>query len=633
MLKIATALGAFFLFFQSGSLWAESDINVSATVDRNEVGVGDLITLTISVSSGSSISIEDHRLPSLSPFREVQRSTGSETRSVFEGGQFQVLRTQQFNYRIEATREGEFTLGAAEVLINGESYYTQPITINVSDRAASTGRRSPQQPQTDPFQEMDEMFNQLLQRRMGRHAEPRGRAFGQVDPQEAYFIQVEVDKTDAFIGEQVTASWYLVTRAQIVDIDTLKYPELTGFWKEDIEIATRLNFRQEIINGIPYQKARLISYALFPMRAGELIIDDYKSKCTVVGISSMGLSQRQEVTKSSELVPIQVRQLPEQGKPASFTGGVGRYQFSARLDRTSGKANEPITLTMRVEGRGNAKLIEKPPLNLPDGIEAYEPRVEAEFRPNGTSNKEFEILLIPRKEGEFIIPPIEFSYFDPSSRTYKTEHSQSFTLNIAPGDTPDLPSLAMREGGGGGSDPGPLTLPPLSLEYKAGSAWSQNLNWIVWSLAYSLAFAILIWRYFVEFGLGKKRESLRKLVKARLSKIYAKQAQGDWRAVGIETSNTIYFILGELSEEGSSFEFEKLLEKAPPSFRREVAEPLKVLIKELEVLSYAPEASVGKLKEPGTLKTIISRAEKILYKALDYDKELEEVGQLKVRTT
>jgi hypothetical protein len=134
-----------------------------------------------------------------------------------------------------------------------------------------------------------------------RHGLNQGTRGQPANPDDAFSIQLEVDKNEAFVGEQVTASWYLYTRNHIQNIDTLKYPNLKAFWKEDIELATRLNFQQEVVNGIPYKKALLVSYALFPIKDGSALIDTYKAKCTVISgnMGVFGMGQPMAYTKAS----------------------------------------------------------------------------------------------------------------------------------------------------------------------------------------------------------------------------------------------------------------------------------------------------------------------------------------------
>jgi hypothetical protein len=316
---------------------------------------------------------------------------------------------------LAATREGNITIGAAEVVVDGQAIRTNPITVQVVSNAPQgpppQQRAQPNQPPgfpggIDPDSLEDDIFSQLLRRRLnpGRPALP-------TNTEDIFFIHVDVDKRKVYQGEQVTVAWYLVTRGQIADIDTLKYPSLSGFWKEDIEVATRLNFQPEIINGIPYQKALLASYALFPIKVGTSKVDSYRAKCRVIGMSAFGQPLDQQVTKESPEINIEVMPLPEAGKPASFTGGVGEFTVSAQTDVATVKANNPITFKVRIEGRGNAKAIEFPPVTWPQGVTPYETKSEMKFFPNGRSFKQFETLLVPRAPGEIIIPSVSFGFF------------------------------------------------------------------------------------------------------------------------------------------------------------------------------------------------------------------------------
>src|SRR6185312_13832964 len=144
--------------------------------------------------------------------------------------------------------------------------------------------------------------NQMLHRRFQPGAPPGTGGEAPVHPDESFYVEAVTDKTKAYVGEQLVANFYLVTRGQIRDIDTLKYPDLKGFWKEDLEMATRLNFENVVINGVPYQRALLVSYALFPIKAGKAVVDPYKAKCTVLTGSAFGFGHPYQFTKASKAI-------------------------------------------------------------------------------------------------------------------------------------------------------------------------------------------------------------------------------------------------------------------------------------------------------------------------------------------
>ncbi len=609
---------------------AQEEVEVFSTVDRNEMAVGDTFTLSVSASSSSSLTLEPPELSGFPDFDLINSWTGSESRSTFTNGSFQVRQTRTFNFMLSPKKEGTLNLPALALNANGKTYYTKPIRIQVSAESEPTQRQArprggvppggvPPDPQ-ELYEDADDLFAQLLQRRLGQRGGggSGGTRTEPVNPSEAFFIQVEVDKTKAFVGEQVTASWYLYTRSQIRDIDTIKYPSLVGFWKEDIHLATRLEFQQEVINGIAWQKALLASFALFPIKAGQSIVDPYKAKCTVMPLGGFGFGRTYVYTKSSKPIKIQVVDLPAEGRPANFSGAVGRFRVTAGLDQSTVPANQPVTLKVRFEGQGNAKLIELPPLNLPPSVEVYDTKSDSKFSPDGSSYKEFEVLLIPREAGQIVIPPLSVSVFDPKSQTYQPQTTTEFKLTVTPGSgNQNVPSSTLAGGQAGQNTVQAPQLPGLALDWKSSLRWSPAEKMGLWVFVYVLIFAFLGWRAVIELGWGRRKKNLNDLLRLRLKKVRAKIDEGQWRQVGVEATNLVYAILGELSGQGgASLELSKLLAQAPPSLRRAVGDELEKILKAFEALSFAPEGLLGDLKEKKKQKELLAQLESILSKAI-----------------
>src|SRR5690606_35963704 len=143
--------------------------------------------------------------------------------------------------------------------------------------------------------------------------------------------------------------------------------------------ATQLNFQQEIVNGIPYKKALLASYALFPLKAGKAVVDSYKAKCTVVTPSNFGFGRPYQFTKSSKPVDIKVKDIPTEGRPENYSGAVGNFQVRTEVDQKTVPVNQPVTLKLIFEGEGNAKLIDLPALPLPPSLELYDTQADSKF--------------------------------------------------------------------------------------------------------------------------------------------------------------------------------------------------------------------------------------------------------------
>lgn len=655
--------------------WAK--VTVQATVDRNQMGVGDSFTLIVSVISDQAVEVQEPRAPDLDGFELLNswQSTSTSQRlvSTSSGMQFEVQRRKDFNYLLAPRRKGNYSVGAFEAVVDGKVYNTQPITISVGESgggAPSAGRgQQPRRqimppgfgngPSQDMLDEMDraeeELFNQLLQRRQrggtpGQVYPPGGggNSLNQPDPQfrslpknpnEAFFIQVEVDKTEVYEGEQVTASWYIYTRGQMESLDRLKFPDLRGFWKEIIEEVPSIQFSEEIINGVPYKKALLASHALFPIKAGTAVIDEYKIKSKVrmptQGFSGFGFGQAYEYTKSSQRVKINVKPLPLEGRPKDFSGAVGQFDVQATVENPNVLVNQPFSLKVRFEGQGNAKLIEFPAVEWPKNVEVYDTKSDAKFFKNGRSYKEFEVLLIPREEGELKLPSISVGTFDPQSKKYVNRQTQE--LNLRVDANPNAPSGALGSTLPGGADKAATptgkannlsgqVLPDLILSWEQPSKFNVASQPLFWPGVYALISLILLWRSKVELGWGRRRQNLRDLITKRYKKLESRIKKNDYRGIGAEMTNIFNLVLGSISgQEAAGLELDRMLERIPPSLRREYGEALKKQYEVFQVMSFAPENMLGSYKEPQVVQKEVDAAKSLLQKLINSNPEQDEL--------
>lgn len=625
----------FFCLINIGQL-ARADVSVTATVDRTQMEPGDTLTLVVRVITTDGEEIEsDPVLPDMTQFEVLNQWSSSDVRHRMDitsnGPKFINSMNQGLNYILQPKKEGKLTIGPVEVRVGDKVYSTKSIDIEVGKglgmRAPPSGRNAsrnqkgrvipPPGYREENEDDSDDLFSQLLNRsfRGGSRTLP-------VNPNEAFFIQVETDKDEAYVGEQINVSWYLYTRGRVVDFDTLKYPSLKGFWKEDIEISTHLNFTSEVINGIPYYKALLASYALFPIKEGKATIDSYTAKCSVVASNDtfgamLGLGKPYVFTKTSKPVRIQVDALPLEGRPTDFSGAVGDYQVTARVEDHHIVSGQPFLYKVRFEGAGNAKLIDQPPFQIPEGMELYGVENEAKFFKTGTSYKDFNFQLIPRREGEFTLPGFTVSVFDPKLKKYVAKSVEPIKIivgkgaNLATMDTKmDLPEVTEE-------NPKKKFEPPLLVDFVVVDTLTDEQKSIGLGGLYFLVLVLLVWKSRSSLGWGQKKQNLSRVLKRRIRKAEQKIEKGDWRGVGVDITNLVYHVMGEISGQGgASLEIDKLLLKAPPSVRRELSEPLKKQMELFQVLSFAPESVVGDLKEKSKLRQSLNELTKTLEAAI-----------------
>jgi hypothetical protein len=259
------------------------------------------------------------------------------------------------------------------------------------------------------------------------------------------FARAEVDKSKAYKGEQVIVSYYLYQRARAFNIEVTKYPVLNGFLREELEmpyLQQKLNMEQVVLDGVSYTRALLLRYAAYPLQEGKLDIDSIEMKYNYYSAQS-GADQNDPMAafqgffqqalpgnSRSEVLKVDVIPLPEAGKPKSFTGGVGDLDIASAIDKTEVHANEPVTVTVKIEGHGNVESIGEPKANWPSNVELYDTKGVSKAGKGGVGQKTFEFLLIPREKGLLELPALEFSYFDPKKNEYVTKKTEPFKVNV-----------------------------------------------------------------------------------------------------------------------------------------------------------------------------------------------------------
>ena len=592
------------------SLDSFARVQVTATVDRNSVQEGDFILYSIRVTAkNQTVQVGDPRLPDLEGFDLVSKNESMESRHEFVNGEIQALVTQSYNYTLVAPKRGQFKLAPAEVIVDGKTFSTLPITITVA--AGGGPRPRPQRPQqdpmADPMDDVDDQFTQLLRRQilgMQRRGDPRGEQPARpLNEKEAFLLDVAVDKKEAFVGEQVTVTYYLYTRHLVRDIDPLKYPTLKGFWKEDIEIPTRLNYEEVVVNGVPYRRALLASYAVFPLKPGVISIDSYKAKCTVVMSNSalglFGMGNVYQFTKASPEFRLQVKALPTAGLPKSFSGAVGEFDVSASVPGGQKfQVGQPFSYKIRIEGRGNAKTIEPPAVEYPSSVEIFDTKSDSKFFKDGRSFKEFEVLVIPRANGPLKLPAVAIGVFDPKSQRYVEKTTQPIEVMIAggaPGEVisgrkMELPETKRER---------KLVLPPPVISLGWDLPFSKQTRFQFWILLILFILAGFVGLDLLNARRAGSSSTMMRTLDAKVKKLRLLSSQGEYRKLGAQGLNLISMVLGVAGgQEGlSPQQITLAIEGLPPSVREVVSTRLSSIAQKLETLGFAPEAMIGELSK------------------------------------
>lgn len=353
-------------------------------------------------------------------------STSSSTS--FTNGHMTSSYEQTYTYMLMARKAGSFTIGPASVKVSGDRVQSNGVRIEVL----------PEDQQTTQSQPSSQGRGQGGQTSQSSQTSQTS--------SENIFVRTIATKTRVHEQEALMISYKLyfanVDVAQLTN--NIKIPEFTGFLKQDLEqgeIQTEL----EHYNGRNYQTAVLYRTILYPQHSGDIAIDPahfevilrVQTQQRVRSIFDDFFGSYTNVTKALTApgVTIHVASLPS-GKPAGFSGGVGKFSMTPSISQTEIQANEAVTIKLDISGSGNMKLIKTPAIDWPEGFEPYDPKVTNNFKTTtaGVSGtKSIEYLAIPRSAGEYNIPAVKFSYFDIEEKVYKTLSTPEYTIRVKRG--------------------------------------------------------------------------------------------------------------------------------------------------------------------------------------------------------
>jgi hypothetical protein len=413
---------AVFLLVPGQGLMA-ADVTFTASAPK-VVRVGEQFRLNYVInanpSSFSAPDINDFYVlsgPNQSTSHSIQIINGRRTSSV----------TITYSYYLQATGEGNFTIPAATAVVDNKPYTSNPVEVEVIAGEKPAGAT---QPSTSPSQQPAD-----------------------VDVSEELFVRILTNRKTIFRGEYIIATIKLYTRLSITGFGESEMPDFQGFWTQDIESPTQLNLIRENVNGRIFNTAVIKKVILFPQKTGEITIDPFQLETYIRQQTSRPRSPFDDffgntytnVVKPlvSNTVKIRVKDLPA-GAPEGYAGAVGDLAIRAEIDKQEAVTNDALTYKIIVSGNGNVQLIDAPRINFPPDFETYDPKVQTNVTngENGQSGrKTFEYLLIPRHAGNFRIPQVTLSYFDPKSEQYRTASTSEYNILVSKGDEEETVSV------------------------------------------------------------------------------------------------------------------------------------------------------------------------------------------------
>ncbi len=415
--KSGILAGILFLLTYSGTVCGQG---FSAAINKNPVGADEQFQLTYTLTSNGS----NFKPPALADFFVLSGPNQSTSMQFINGNMSQSV---SYSFILQPKKEGTFKIEPATVESGGKVLVSNMVTVNVTKSGQGGQGNKPK----------DDTRTNISSKNI--------------------FIRVSIDKTTAYRGEAILATYKLYTNVQVINYSINKVPAFNGFWSQDIEMPRQMVQYDEVYNGVNYKVGEIKKVLLFPQQGGTLSIDPMEGECVAriqvkrnrsnnpfdifndpfFNDPFFGAGGIRDVpfAVKSEPVRITVKELPDNA-PESFNGAVGKFAIEAIVDKTNIKTNDPVTLRIKVNGKGNLKLIEAPKLDLSPDVEQYDPEVSDNISVSmrGLSGtRTFEYLLIPRVPGEYNIGPLQFSFFDLEKKSFVSLSTKEIKLKVERG--------------------------------------------------------------------------------------------------------------------------------------------------------------------------------------------------------
>ena len=390
-----------------------------------------------------------------------------------------------YSYILRPLKTGKFTLAKASAKVKGNEIYSDPQVIEVVSSGSSSGQSS-QPSQNQPSRAQSQQ--------------------GNISDSDL-FLRLSLNRSDVVVGEPIIATIKLYQRVNISGFEGVSFPSFNGFWSQEIEAPSNIEFQRETYDGQIYNAAVLRKFLLIPQHQGQLRIDPAELVCLVsVRVSSGGNSifdgffdEYRNVRKKVQTSPVTVNvsSLPS-GAPSSFGGGVGEFSISASVSKDSIKTHEAATLVVKVAGKGNVSLLEAPKVSFPPDMEVYDTKITSNIAPGGMSGTRiYEYPFIPRSHGDFVIEPIKYSYYDVNQKKYVTLETSPLALTVLKGNeagssaTVVAPGLTQKDVKNLDSDIRYINIKDPGLTVKGHFLLGSGLFWTIVSLL--VAAAAVLW--------------------------------------------------------------------------------------------------------------------------------------------
>jgi len=389
------------LLLTFNTLILSSQVNFDVSVSKSKLGLNERFRVDFVMNQNG----DNFSPPKFENFQIIGGPNQS-IKTSYVNGERNFSKT--YSYFLKPLKKGRLKISQASIEIDNEIYKSLPIEVLITDSV-----KQPSDAVTQYYNDDDIELRALI------------------------------SKGSPFLNEPITVVYKLYYKApiNISDARETETPKFKDFWSQTIKIP-QLKVQREVYKGQNYNVVEWRKVVLYPQRVGELEISPLSLNLVLdVPTDKRDFFGNVIYDQTSQLIStgmrrINVKNLPSQGKPDSFSGAVGEFEFDVILNKNSLRATESFQAELKVKGSGNLKLFDLPNILVPNSMELFDPEREELISTNlsgmsGSISKLFTI--IPRFQGNFPIEEVEFSYFNPETEKYKILKSPRLTIDVYDG--------------------------------------------------------------------------------------------------------------------------------------------------------------------------------------------------------
>jgi len=398
-----------------------AEVSFDSYVDKTKVSMQDYVRLSLEFTGEDVGNIRTPDIKEIQNFRNMGSSSSSSSSISIVNGKMEKSVTKTFTYNLKPLKSGNLLIPPLIIQVNDQKFTTDPIRINVT-QTDQDNRSNESTPLTGNGSVSDKLSDNM-------------------------FLVAEISKNSVYRDEPVIVDYVLYTRYEISNLSYANEPVFNGFWKENIYLADRFNFKRTTYRNMSFNSMLMRSVALYPSKTGKLeipsleVLVDIRTKST--SFFDFGSTKRYEI-KSKPLI-ITVKDLPSEGKPADFSGAVGRYSIKSSVSTQELKVGESFTYTLEINGTGNLNHFDLPELPEIKNFRFIDPEITTQINDDQISGKKvIKYLVIAQEVGTFTIPSLSFSYFDTQNQKYVVRKTQPYQLTVQEGNNIYIPSSSAQ---------------------------------------------------------------------------------------------------------------------------------------------------------------------------------------------